>query len=139
MWELAHRTMGEMHRRFGDRIEAAADSDTFLYYPCIPELYVYNDGMERFAYMITTRVPLPHAVGERGCDIRLAPNGCSGRVVYLPREHGPFIVVYGICRACDAWARETAETNFKLSVLAAQADLPPGARIDRGSPLPPSF
>jgi hypothetical protein len=139
MWNLANRTMAGMRKLFGDRIQAAADSDTFLYYPCIPELYVYEDEMERFAYMITTRVPLPHAVGERGCDVQLAPGGCSGRAVYLPLERGQFLVVFSICRACDAWARETAEVRFRSNVLAAQDQLPPGSRIDPGSPLPPTF
>src|SRR6266403_990224 len=83
MWELANRTMRDMRQLFSDRIEAAADSDTFLYYPCIPNLYVYDDAMERFSYMITTRVPLPNAVGQRGCDVQLARGGCGGRAVYL--------------------------------------------------------
>ncbi|WP_264079561.1 hypothetical protein, partial [Mycolicibacter algericus] len=132
MWALADSTMRDMRRRFGDRIEAAADSDTFLYYPCIPNLYVYDDAMERFSYMITTRVPMPHAVGERGCDVQLAPEGCSGRAVYLPLERGQFIVVFGICRSCDAWVRETAEVRFRSNVIGAQVHLPPGARIDPG-------
>ena len=138
MWRLTNRTMDQMRQRFGDRIEAAADSDTFLYYPCIPNLYVYDDAMERFSYMITTRVPLPNAVGQRGCDVQLAPDGCSGRAVYLPLERGQFLVVFSICKACDSWARETAETNFKLGVISAQVQLPPGARIDPGSPVPPT-
>lgn len=139
MWELVNRTMAGMRQRFGDRIQAAADSDTFLYYPCIPELYVYEDGMERFSYMITTRVPLPHAVGQRGCDIQLAPSGCEGQAVYLPLERGQFLVVFSICRACESFAGDAAENNFKFRVLAAQAQLPPGATIDPGSPVPPTF
>jgi hypothetical protein len=139
MWQLAQRTMRDMRKLFGDRIEAAADSDTFLYYPCIPELYVYDDAMERFSYMITTRVPMPHAVGQRGCDVQLAPDGCSGRAVYLPHEHAPFIVVFSVCRACDAWARATAEIRFRSNVLGAQVHLSQGARIDPGSPVPPSL
>ncbi|OBF98570.1 hypothetical protein A5790_02910 [Mycobacterium sp. 852002-51152_SCH6134967] len=138
MWELANYTMRDMRQRFGDRIEAAADSDTFLYYPCIPNLYVYEDAMERFSYMITTRVPLPNAVGQRGCDVQLSTDGCSGRAVYLPHEHGPFIVVFSICRACDTWARETAEVRFRSNVIGAQVHLPPAARIDPGSPVPPT-
>src|SRR6478672_1047477 len=130
MWELANRTMREMRQRFAGRIEAAADSDTFLYYPCIPNLYVYDDAMERFSYMITTRVPLPHAVGRRGCDVQLAPGGCSGRAVYLPLQRGQFLLVFSICRACDSWARETAEIRFRSNVMAAQVGLPPGVRID---------
>ncbi|PBA12766.1 hypothetical protein CKJ69_22295 [Mycobacterium avium] len=138
MWRLTQQTMRDMRERFGDRIEAAGEGDTFLYYPCIPHLYVYDDAMERFSYMITRRVPLPHAVGERGCDVQLAPEACSGQAVYLPHEHAPFIVVFSICRVCDAWARKTAETNFKLGVISAQVPLPPGARIDPGSPVPPT-
>jgi hypothetical protein len=138
MWQLAQRTMHDMKQRFGDRIDAAADGDTFLYYPCIPELYVYGDGMERFSYMITRRVPLPHAVGQRGCDVRLAADGCEGRAVYLPHEHAPFIVVFSICRACDDWARETAGVRFRSNVIGAQVHLPPGASIDPGSPVPPT-
>lgn len=137
MWRLAGRTMLDMRQRFGERIEAATDTDTFLYYPCIPELYVYGDAMERFSYMITTRVPLPHAVGGRGCDVQLAPGGCSGRAVYLPHERGQFLVVFGICRACDAWARETAEVRFKSNVIGAQVHLPPDAVIDPRSPVRP--
>lgn len=129
MWKLATETMRDMRERFGDRIEAAAESDTFLYYPCIPNLYVYDDEMERFAYMITTRVPLPNAVGQRGCDVQLAPDGCSGRAVYLPHERGQFLIVFSICRACDAWARETAEVRLRSNVIAAQVQLPPGARM----------
>jgi hypothetical protein len=128
-----------MRRQFGDRIEAAADSDTFLYYPCIPNLYVYDDAMERFSYMITTRVPLPNAVGQRGCDVQLAPDGCEGQAVYLPLERGPFLLVFGICRACDAWARETAEIRFRSNVIAAQVQLPPGATIDPRSPVAPNL
>lgn len=137
MWEHANRTMRDMWEKFGDRIEAAAESDTFLYYPCIPNLYVYDDALERFSYMITTRVPLPNAVGHCGCDVQTAPGGCSGRAVYLPLERGQFIVVFSICHACDNWARETAETNFKFGVMAAQAKLPPDVRIDPGSPVSP--
>jgi len=139
MWQLDKRTVRDMRQRFAERIEAAPESATFLYYPCIPELYVYSDGMERFSYMITTRVPMPHAVGERGCDIRLAPNGCDGRAVYLPREHAPFITVYSVCRACDVWARQTAEIRFRSNVIGAQVNLPPGATIDPGSPIPPGL
>ena len=139
MWELANRTMRDMRQQFGDGIEDAADSDTFLYYPCIPNLYVYDDAMERFSYMITTRVPLPNAVGQRGCDIQLAPSGCSGRAVYLPLERGQFIVVFSICNTCDSWARETAEIRFRSNVIAAQVQLPPGARIDPGSPIRPTL
>lgn len=138
MWKLAVRTMRDMRQRFGDRIEAASDGEIFLYYPCIPNLYVYDDAMERFSYMITTRVPMPDAVGERGCDVQLAPKGCGGRAVYLPHEHGPFIVVFSICRACDSWARETAEVRFRSNVIGAQVHLPPGARIDPRSPVPPT-
>lgn len=137
MWQLAQRTLHDMHRQFGDQIDAAADSDTFLYYPCIPNLYVYGDGMECFSYMITTRVPMPHAVGQRGCDVQLAPEGCRGQAVYLPLERGQFLVVFSICRACDAWARETAEVRFRSNVLGAQVHLPLGAVIDPGSPVPP--
>ncbi|OBK18589.1 hypothetical protein [Mycobacterium asiaticum] len=139
MWELANRTTRNMRQRFRDRIAAAADGDTFLYYPCIPDLYVYADAMERFSYMITTRVPLPDAVGRCGCDVRLAPGGCRGRAVYLPLEQGQFIVIFSICNACDSWSKQTAETNFKLGVIAAQAQLPTGARIDPGSPVRPTL
>jgi hypothetical protein len=138
MWQLAQRTVRDMRNLFGDRIAATGDSDTFLYYPSIPNLYMYEDAMDRFSYMITTRGPLPHAVGERGCDVRLAPDGCRGQAVYLPHEHAPFIVVFSICRACDAWARETAEVRFRSNVIGVQVHLPSGAAIDPRSPLPPT-
>ena len=135
--QAASMGVHKMREQFGDRIAAAADSDTFLYYPCMPNLFVYEDAMERFSYMITTRVPMPHAIGERGCDVQLAPGECSGRAVYLPLERGQFIVVFSICRACDNWARQTAELRFRSNVIAVQVGLPPGAHIDPGSPVPP--
>lgn len=64
-------------------------------------------------------------------------DGCAGHAMYLPLERGQFLVVFRICRACDAWARETAEVRFRSNVLGAQVHLPPGAVIDPGSPVPP--
>jgi hypothetical protein len=38
-------------------------------------------------------------------------------------------VVFEICGACDEWAGQTAQTNYIVSEMEAQAKLPPGARI----------
>lgn len=130
MWELAEKTMGKMRVRFAKHIDRAADTDVFLYYPGTQNFYTYSRNVQRFAYMLTFAWP-------EGCDINLAPGGCDGVAVFLPLMRGQFIVVFGICEACDAWAREIAETNFKTSVMDAQATLPPGAYIDPGSPVPP--
>lgn len=130
MWELANKTMQDMRWLYADHIADAADSDVFLYYPGEQRFYVYSHNIERFAYMLSFSWP-------PGCDIKLAPGGCRGCEVFLPLQRGQFIVVFGICEACDAKARETAETNFRVNVMEAQAKLPPDARIDPGSPVPP--
>ena len=130
MSELAERTMRNMRTRFAKHIDRAADTDVFLYYPSTQDFYTYHRNVERFAYMLTFCWP-------EGCDIKMAPSGCSGVEVFLPLMRGQFIVVFGICQACDTWARVTAETNLRASRIEAQGTLPPGARIDPGSPLAP--
>jgi len=130
MWELAEKTMRNMHIRFAKHIDKAADTDVFLYYPGTHDFYVYSRNIERFAYMLTFAWP-------EGCDIKIAPGGCSGVEIFLPLQRGQFILVFGICEACDVWVRGTAETNFRASVMEAQEQLPPGAYIDPGSPVPP--
>ena len=57
--------------------------------------------------------------GQNGCDIRLAPGACTKGTVFLPHARGQFLLVYEICGACEAWARETTEMNYKLSAMAA--------------------
>jgi hypothetical protein len=123
MWELASKTIQDMHGRFGDFMTGVWGEAVFLYYPGTEDFHAYDSDIERYAYVLAY-------VGQNGCDIRLAPGGCSKGTVFLPLQRGPFIVVFEACDACDAWARETAETNFKFGVMAAQTDLPPGARID---------
>jgi hypothetical protein len=131
MWGLANKTMGNMRTRFAHHIAKAADTDVFLYYAGTQDFYVYSRNIERFAYMLSFCWPV-------GCDIKMAPGGCSGVELFLPLQRGQFIVVFGICEACDVWARVAAETNFRACVMEAQAMLPPGARIDPGSALPPA-
>jgi hypothetical protein len=110
MWELANKIMQDMRVRFAKHIATAADTDVFLYYPGTQGFYVYSRDIERFAYMLTFCWPV-------GCDIKMAPGGCRGVELFLPLQRGQFIVVFGICEACDAWARVTAETNFMTRVL----------------------
>jgi hypothetical protein len=129
MSEFANKTMQDMRTRFGRHIAKAADTDVFLYYPGTNDFYVYPNNIQRFAYMLTFCWPV-------GCDIEMAPGGCSGVELFLPLQRGQFIVVFGICAVCDAWARVTAEVNFRTSLMEAQDKLPPGAYIDPGSPVP---
>lgn len=131
MWELANETIRDMRTKFAHYITTSAETDVFLYYPGTQDFYAYSRGIQRFAYMITFAWPV-------ACDIKMAPGGCMGQEVFLPLQRGQFILVFGICDACDLWARDTAENNFKASVMEAQADLPPGAYIDPGSPVAPA-
>ena len=115
----------------------SADTDVFLYYPGTQDFYVYGSSPVRFAYMLTFAWP------ER-CDIKMAPGGRNGVEVFLPLQRGQFILVFGICEACDVWARQTAETNFRASLIEAQAALPPGAgdrpRLARSAaPVAPAY
>ena len=102
----------------------------FLYYPGQNDFRAYDSDIERYAYLLSY-------AAQNGCDIRLAPGGCSKGTVFLPLQRGQFIVVFEVCAACEAWAWETAETNFRFNVMAAQDKLPPGAVIDPLSPVPP--
>lgn len=130
MWERANEAIREMWRQHGDFMAGVWDSGVFLYYPGQSEFHAHGNDIERFAYLLGY-------ANQNGCDIKLAPGGCGDSTVFLPLERGQFLVVFEICTACDEWARHTAETNFRVSVLEAQAKLPPGARIDPGSPVPP--
>jgi hypothetical protein len=130
MWELANKTIQDMHGRFGDFMTGVWGEAVFLYYPGAEDFRAYGSDIERYAYVLAY-------AGQNGCGIRMAPGRCGEGTVFLPLQRGPFIVVFEACDACDAWARATAETNYKFGVLAAQAGLPPGARIDTGSPVPP--
>lgn len=129
MWERANDAIREMWRQHGEFMAGVWDSAVFLYYPGQSEFRAYGNDIERFAYMLGY-------ASQNGCDIKLASGGCSEGTVFLPLEGGQFLVVFEICEACDAWARRIAETNFRVNVMEAQAKLPPGARIDPGSPVP---
>ncbi len=81
-----------------------------------------------------------HSRGD--CQIGLADDCGVGRVGGLTNmmvaSRDPFVFVFRCCESCDLAARALERTNFRFSVLAAQAKLPPGARIDPGSPVPPT-
>lgn len=72
-----------------------------------------------------------------GCNVNIAED-CGGSTVLMPCLRGQFLLIFECCGHCHRKARETAETNFRFSVMAVQADLPPGAHIDPGSPVPPT-
>jgi hypothetical protein len=67
-----------------------------------------------------------------------APDFSGGTTRLMPLQRGQFILLWRVCRACEAKACETVETIFRTNVMAAQAELPPGARIDPGSPVSPT-
>ena len=112
MWELDNETMQYIRRKFGDFIAGVSDGSVFLYLTGQPELRAYGSDIERLAYMLSY-------TGQNGCDIRLAPGACTKGTVFLPHARGQFLLVYEICGACEAWVRETTETNYKLSLMAA--------------------
>ena len=131
MWEIANETIQSMHRLYGDFMAGVSDGSVFLYYPGQNDFRAYGSEIERFAYMLGY-------AGKHGCDIQLAPGACSKGTVFLPLERGQFIVVFEVCDACDAWAWEIAEMNFRAGIIAAQATLSPGAYIDALSPVAPA-
>ncbi|ACC42854.1 hypothetical protein MMAR_4447 [Mycobacterium marinum M] len=82
-----------------------------------------------------------HSRGD--CQIGLADDCGAGRVGGLTNmmvaSRDPFVFVFRCCESCDLAARELERTRFRESLVWAQAQLPRGARIDPGSPVPPSF
>jgi hypothetical protein len=78
MHDLADRVMGDVRSRFGSRIAKAPDGAAFLYYPGEPgKIRVYPRDIERFSYLLSYR-------WHDGCDIGLAPGGCSEGTVFVP-------------------------------------------------------
>ncbi|ORB53672.1 hypothetical protein [Mycobacterium persicum] len=75
----------------------------------------------------TCTMPLSRDVSDYG----------GGTTRLMPVRRGRFVLLFRCCRACEALAGKTADVNFKISVLEAQAKLPPDAVIDPGSPIPP--
>lgn len=55
----------------------------------------------------------------------------------LPIACGRVVIMFEICQACEFAVTDKVYFNLRANVLAAQADLPPGAVIDPGSPIPP--
>ena len=56
----------------------------------------------------------------------------------LPIACGRVVLMFEICTACEFIVTDTTFYGVRSSVLEAQAKLPPGARIDPGSPVPPT-
>ncbi|WP_460357691.1 hypothetical protein [Mycobacterium sp. ZZG] len=71
------------------------------------------------------------------CNINVADR-CDGEPEDFPVSFGGLKMIFKCCQACKAKAVETAETGMNTSEILAQAQLPPGARIDPGSPVPPT-
>jgi hypothetical protein len=54
--------------------------------------------------------------------VRIA-KACSGTTRLLPVNRGALVLLFRCCRACEADAGKTADTNFKVGVLEAHAKL----------------
>jgi hypothetical protein len=114
MHDLADRVMGDVRSWFGLRIAEARDGAAFLYYPSEPKkLHVYRSGIERFSHLLSS-------CWHDGCDIRLAPGGCSEGTFFLPLQRGQFLIIFEMCAACDEWAGQTAQDNFIVSEMQAR-------------------
>lgn len=72
----------------------------------------------------------------KGCTAHAEDHGV-GTTRLMPVRRGQFLLLFRCCRVCEDVAGLLADTNFQISVLEAQSKLPPGARIDPGSPVPP--
>lgn len=76
-------------------------------------------------------------VGDEGrCCINIA-NFCNGLVTDLPISFCGLTMVFKCCSKCRAKIAEDTEIGMAISAMEAQSELPPGARIDPGSPVPP--
>jgi hypothetical protein len=76
--------------------------------------------------------------GQGGsCMINVADD-CGVVTRQLPLEFGTLLLVFECCDACLIMAGRLADHGLEASVAVAQAELPPGARIHPGSPVPPT-
>ena len=70
------------------------------------------------------------------CNINIA-KACNGTTRLMPVARNPLILLFRCCRECEVLGGQIAANNYKRHVIEARADLPPGAVIDPGSPVPP--
>ena len=96
----------------------------------------YFSGMLRFFSEVDDYSYKSAVDPDLRCNLGIA-EACGGKTRLMPHRRPPFILLWRACLDCEGKARFTAETNFKISVMAAQSALPLGARIDPGSPVPP--
>jgi hypothetical protein len=76
---------------------------------------------------------------DRRCNVHQPGRSGGGTTRLLPVVRGTLVLMLRCCETCEAQAARIAETNFKISVLEAQAKLPRGAVIDPRSPVPPTL
>ncbi|PQM53121.1 hypothetical protein C5U48_05690 [Mycolicibacter virginiensis] len=52
------------------------------------------------------------------CNVRLS-DSCGGATRLLPVDRGTWVLLLRVCASCEAWAGETASTNYRFAVMAA--------------------
>jgi len=65
---------------------------------------------------------------DRACSVRLT-KACAGPTRAMPVNRGTLILLFRMCRECDALAGKIAANNRRTTIIRARADLPPGAVI----------
>ncbi|MCB0941473.1 MAG: hypothetical protein KDB72_14705 [Mycobacterium sp.] len=107
-----------------------------LKWPHDRRIFVCRSNADRFGAMLDN-------MGPSGiCDVQIVEDCHSLCLVDqpirpLPIACGRVVLMFEICLACEAKAGQMAETNFKISVMEAQAKLLRDATIDPGSRVPP--
>lgn len=102
--------------------------DMLNHFAALDDYYVYNSGADR----------------ELKCTVNLSTDCLAndedwgaGRTRQITTRRGQFVLTWRCCITCERLAGQMAETNFRISVMEAQAKLPPGAVIDPLSPVAP--
>ncbi|MFG1933028.1 hypothetical protein ACGFK1_20650 [Mycobacterium sp. NPDC048908] len=122
--------------RFDPRGVEDTDGAALLKWPGDRRIFICRSNADRLAAWMEHQDPDAH------CCVCIAED-CQAKTFYdhssrpLPISCGRVVLMFEICMACEFAVTDTAYFNIRASVLDKQADLPPGAVIDPGSPIPP--
>jgi hypothetical protein len=143
--ERADAYMAQLHMRMGlpgydpHAIEylgeANPDTGALIHFVGDNRIFVCRKHPDVFAAFLKRTADV--GTYENPCTVRLSKK-CGGFTDMFPVVRGRFVIFFDVCLACCRLAHEIAENRFRTNVLEAQAKLPLGARIDPGSPVPPT-
>ena len=99
----------------------------------IDDYYEYNS---RADYELRCTVNI-----SKGCTAPLSPDVGDyqgGTTRLMPLRRGQFLLLFRCCRVCEDLAGHLVDTNFRISVMEARANLASGPRIQPSPHVPPT-